>query len=94
MLGEPAHFRFFSSVQRKDDQPGQLLRSWGEGELQETDSMETTLTADESIDDAYVPVKFQSRTTELGTFELWCVSTQTDGRWKLEFSVRDDSDDE
>ena len=29
--------------------------------------------------------------TELGTFELWCVSTQTDRRWKLEFSVREEN---
>ena len=49
--------------------------------------------ADASIDEPYVPVRFQSRITELGTFELWCVSTQTDGRWKLEFSVRDDDGD-
>jgi len=30
--------------------------------------------------------------TELGMLELWCVSTKTDGRWKLEFSVREDAD--
>jgi hypothetical protein len=24
-------------------------------------------------------------------FELWCVSTKSDARWKLEFSVRDAS---
>ena len=90
VLGEPAHFRFFSSVARKDDQPGELLNAWQDDELLETDSLETTLPADASIDEPYVPVRFQSRITELGTFELWCVSTQTDGRWKLEFSVRDD----
>jgi hypothetical protein len=90
VLGEPAHFRFFSSAVRKDDQPGQVLDSWQENELVETDSLETTLPADESIDEPYVPVRFESRITELGTFELWCVSTQSDGRWTLEFSVRDE----
>ncbi len=90
VLGEPAHFRFFSSAVRKQDQPGQLLDRWQEDELLETDSLETTLPSDASIDEPYVPVRFQSRITELGTLELWCVSTQTDGRWKLEFSVRDD----
>ncbi len=90
VLGEPAHFRFFSSAVRKQDQPGQLLDHWQEDELLETDALETTLPADAAIDESYVPVRFQSRITELGTFELWCVSTQTDGRWKLEFSVRDD----
>ena len=38
-----------------------------------------------------MPVRFHSRITELGMFELWCVSTKTDGRWKLEFSVREDA---
>ena len=90
VLGEPAHFRFFSSAVRKDDRPGTVLESWNDDELVETDSLETTLPPDASIDEPYVPVKFQSRITELGTFELWCVSTQTSGRWKLEFSVRED----
>ncbi|MDZ7619126.1 MAG: hypothetical protein U1E05_19145 [Patescibacteria group bacterium] len=39
-----------------------------------------------------MPVTFRSRVTELGVLELWCVSTQSDRQWKLEFSVREDSD--
>ena len=30
------------------------------------------------------------RWTELGVFELWCVSPDSDDEWKLEFSVRED----
>jgi hypothetical protein len=90
VLGEPAHFRFFCSAVRKDDSPGLLLDRWEEQELVETDSLETVLPTDVAPDEPYVPVRFQSRITELGMFELWCVSTQSDGRWKLEFSVRDE----
>ncbi len=90
VLGEPAHFRFFSSAVRKADQPGTLLDAWTDQELVETDSLETVLPVDAALDDPYVPVRFQSRITELGMFELWCVSTQSDSRWKLEFSVRED----
>jgi hypothetical protein len=90
VVGEPAHFRFFSSSTRKSDKPGDLLDRWSDDELQETDSMEATLPADASIDEDYVPVRFQSRITELGTLELWCAGTQTDRRWKLEFSVREE----
>ena len=43
VVGEPAHFRFFSSSVRKQDQPGNLLSSWNEDELAETDSLEATL---------------------------------------------------
>lgn len=92
VVGEPAHFRFFSSAVRKNDQPGELLASWGDDELAETDSMETTLPADDSIDQSYVPVKFHSAVTELGVFELWCVNTPQERRWKLEFNVRDDAE--
>jgi hypothetical protein len=39
-----------------------------------------------------VPVRFQSQITELGVFELWCQSTKSSNRWKLEFSVRKDAE--
>jgi hypothetical protein len=93
VLGEPAHFRFFSSVVRPQDQPGDVLPQIDEDELAETDSLETSLEADGDNQDSYVPVRFQSRITELGVFELWCVSTTSDRRWKLEFSIREDSPD-
>ena len=59
VVGEPAHFRFFSSSVRKDDRPGDLLSTWTPEELSETDSLEANLPADESVDEPYVPVRFQ-----------------------------------
>jgi molecular chaperone DnaK (HSP70) len=91
VVGETAPFRFFRSATRKQDRPGDMLSHWDESELEETDSLVATLPADESRDDAYVPVHFQSHVSELGVFELWCVSTTGDRRWKLEFSVREDA---
>lgn len=91
VVGQPAHFRFFSSSTRKDDRPGDVLGAWTDDELSETDSLQAELPVDPSIEESYVPVRFHSKITELGTFELWCVSTTTDGRWKLEFSVREDA---
>jgi hypothetical protein len=90
VVGEPAQFRFFSSAVRKDDKPGTLLSSWTEDELTETDPLVATLPAGEGAEEGYAPVKFQSKITELGMFELWCQSTLSDHRWKLEFSVRDE----
>lgn len=92
VVGEPAKFRFFKSSVRKQDAPGATLANWSGEELEETASMEATLPAEEGIDEPYVPVTFHSKITELGLLELWCVSTKTDGRWKLEFSVRDDAE--
>jgi hypothetical protein len=90
IVGEPAQFRFFSSPVRKSDRPGDLLSSWSPDEVEETDSLEATLPAAEGIAGDYVPVRFRSRITELGVLELWCVSTNNTGRWKLEFSVREE----
>ncbi len=92
VVGDKATFRFFSSPVRKQDQPGDLLASWTEEELAETDSMEAALPRDEAVEEDYVPVRFQSRITELGVFELWCQSTKSAQRWKLEFSVRHDAE--
>ena len=91
IVGQPAHFRFFSSATRKDDQPGVRLQRWTDDEIIETDSLEATLPKDDAIDDHYVPVQFHTQLTELGVLELWCVSTRGSGRWKLEFSVREDA---
>ena len=91
VVGERERFRFFSSAVRKDE-PGQRLQHWSPEELVETDSMEAELTRMEGIDDDFVPVRFESKINELGIFELWCVHTESDARWKLEFSVRDDAE--
>lgn len=92
VVGKPAQFRFFSSAVRHEDQPGDVIPSWQDEEIVETDPLEATLTATAETDAGYVPVKFQTKITELGMFELWGVSTKTAERWKLEFSVRGDKD--
>ncbi|MBL8810635.1 MAG: Hsp70 family protein [Planctomycetaceae bacterium] len=91
VVGEAERFRFFSSSERKLDKPGDVLSRWAPEELTETDSLEATLPADADTEDGLVPVRFQSRITELGVLELWCVHESQDKRWKLEFSVRDDA---
>ncbi len=92
VVGEPAHFRFFSSSTRKQDRPGDRLAAWSSDELAETDSLEAVLPAEEAPIEGYVPVRFHSRITELGVLELWCVGPHADRRWKLEFSVREDAE--
>uniref|UniRef100_A0A7C4QN67 Hsp70 family protein n=1 Tax=Schlesneria paludicola TaxID=360056 RepID=A0A7C4QN67_9PLAN len=92
IVGRPAQFRFFSSAVRKDDRPGSRLTAWSPDELTETDSLEATLPAVETDGEHYVPVTFHAKLTELGLLELWCVSARGEGRWKLEFSVRQDAD--
>lgn len=91
IVGESARFRFFSSGVRPEDVPGTGIDRWSPDEIIETDSLEAVLPGSDDQEDDYVPVRFQTRITELGVFELWCVSLTDDRRWKLEFSVRDES---
>jgi hypothetical protein len=94
VTGQPATFRFFVSNTRKEDQPGKMLNSWTEEELSETNPLEATLNltledGETTSPESCVPVRFESRITELGMFELWCIGTGGEGEWKLEFSVRE-----
>jgi hypothetical protein len=86
VVGEPAEFRFLSSSIRKQDQVGSLLEDWGV-DLEERSPLEVTLKLDGQVG-TVVPVRLETRVTELGTLEVWCVSR--DGhRWKLELNIRD-----
>lgn len=92
VVGRSAQFRFFAAANRKSDTVGQTLRAWDEDELVETAPMELTLDPSSDItDEGFVPVRFHSRISELGVFELWCKSTRDDHKWKLEFSVREEA---
>ena len=42
---------------------------------------------------ATVPVTLESRMTEVGTIELWCVARDGQHRWKLELSIREPDHD-
>ena len=88
IVGEPAEFRFLSSTVRKGDPVGALIEDWGD-DLDELSPLEVTLPGQ---GDAVVPVTLESRVTEIGTLELWCVSGDGSDRWKLELNIRPASD--
>lgn len=88
VVGEPAEFRFFSSLSRKNDVPGVLIEEIAE-DMEELSPIEVFLPphTDGSREEV-VPVTLESSVTETGMLELWCVAD--DGRrWKLEFNVRE-----
>jgi hypothetical protein len=90
VVGEPAEFRFLSSTIRKQDHVGDLLENWG-SEIEELSPLEVTLNVD-GEQGAVLPVRLESRVTEVGTLEVWCVSCDGKQRWKLELNIRDKSD--
>jgi molecular chaperone DnaK (HSP70) len=87
IVGEPAEFRFFGSSVRRDDGPGAVVETWGEGELEELPPLEATLTGS-GEPGRTVPVRLEAQVTEVGTLALWCVARDGHERWKLEFNVR------
>jgi hypothetical protein len=87
VVGEPAEFRFLSSLVRKTDRPGTLIEDWGD-DLEELSPLEVTLDV-AGKDDMTVPVSLESRVTEVGTLELWCVARGGSDRWKLELNIRE-----
>jgi hypothetical protein len=93
VVGEPAVFHLLASTVRKKDQIGEIIDDW-QGEIDEVTTMETVLPASEAIEGLNViPVWLQSRVTEIGTLELWCVARDDDRkRWKLEFNLREQED--
>jgi hypothetical protein len=87
VVGEPAEFRFLSSSVRKQDHPGNLLEDWGT-EIDELSPLKVTLTMD-GQQGSVIPVRLETRVTELGTLEVWCVSRDGAHRWKLELNIRE-----
>jgi hypothetical protein len=87
VVGAPAEFRLLGSTVRRGDTTGTLVEDW-EGQIDELGPLSTTLDAPKK-EGQVVPVHLQSRMTEIGTLELWCLSRDNKQRWKLEFNVRE-----
>jgi molecular chaperone DnaK (HSP70) len=87
IVGEPAEFRFLSSTVRKADPVGALIEDWGD-DLEELSPLDVVLEVN-GQQDVVIPVTLESRVTETGTLELWCVSRDQKQRWKLELNIRE-----
>ena len=87
VVGEPAEFRFLSSTVRKGDLIGGIIEDWGE-DIEELSPLEVTLNLD-GQEDSVLPVRLETKVTELGTLEVWCVARDGSQRWKLEFNIRE-----
>lgn len=84
LTGEPAEFRFFSSVARREDKPGDVLDPIPPG-VEELSPVEVSLPA---ASESVVRVTLAADVTATGVLELWCVA-KDGNRWKLEFNVRE-----
>ncbi|MDX1546415.1 MAG: Hsp70 family protein, partial [Rhodothermales bacterium] len=89
VVGDRAVFHLLASTTRKDDGAGEIVEDWS-GQIEEVATMETQLPATEDAEGGTIlPVWIESRVTEIGTLELYCVARDADRRWKLEFNIRE-----
>jgi molecular chaperone DnaK (HSP70) len=85
--GEASEFRFFHSEVRAGDAPGGLLPD--ASELEESIRLEIAIPPPPGHEPGEeVPVRLESRVTELGNLEVYFVHEPSGDRWKLEFDVR------
>lgn len=92
VVGEPAEFRFFSSTTRGGDHPGDQVAD-AESELEETSRIEVTLPAGDAFAEGdVVPVRLETRLSDIGALELRMRHTRSDQSWQLEFTTRDAAD--
>lgn len=89
VVGEPVRFRFFGSNLRREDQAGDFLDHWSPEELTDLPEIEMTLEDPDRQAGALVPVYLESRVTELGTLQMEAVARNGQGRWQVEFNVRE-----
>jgi len=82
VVGEPVKFDFLGSHTRRHDTIGTVVEDW-EGEVEQITTVETSLEGEAG---AIVPVTLNTKVTEVGTLELWCVSREDDKRFRLEFN--------
>jgi hypothetical protein len=85
VVGERAHFRFFSSSARREDVVGTVVER--EADLEELPPIEVELPAGEGEAGQVVPVILRTHVTEIGTLEISAVDSQQ-REWRVEFNLR------
>ena len=89
IVGEPVRFRFYGSATRREDQPGEMLQDWADGELEELSEIQATLPIEGRTRGSVVPVHLAVTVTEVGTLRLEAMPVHGDERWHVELDVRD-----
>jgi len=87
LANAPVRFPIFASSTRTGDVSGALLEVDPSG-LVELPPISTVLRFGRSLTARSIAVHLRAVLTETGTLELWCLSRDTDHRWRLNFDLR------
>ncbi len=88
VVGREVEFQFMGSSQRPQDQPGDLIDSWEEDEIEPVSTLRTKMEAPGIEPGTVIPVTLQAEVTEVGTLALSLVSKEKGVKFDLEFDVR------
>ncbi len=91
-VNQPVAFSLFSSSVRTDEN-GALIHVERD-ELGELPPIRTVLRFGSKAGERRIPVGVGAHLTEVGTLDLFCVSRDTDHRWRLNFQLRRDPGEE
>jgi len=90
-VGKPVQFPLFSTTSDRIDRPGDIVEAV-ETEFKALPPIHTLFKG--STRNGTVPVHLSATLTELGTLELWCVSSnKSEERWRLEFELRREAEE-
>ncbi|GAB5402951.1 MAG: Hsp70 family protein [Aureliella sp.] len=89
-IGQPVQFPIVYSSARLADPAGKHVELNDE-QFRSLPPIRTVIEASRKLAGSTMPVTLQVQLSEIGTLQLYCQSTETDHRWKLEFDVRGSS---
>ncbi|MBF0113009.1 MAG: hsp70 family protein [Desulfamplus sp.] len=89
ITNQPVSFNIFSSSFRSGDVSGDIIDI--DDSLTPMTPLQTIIRFGKRGEIAHVPVTIEPEYTEMGTLSLWCRSTVSNHRWRLQFQLRDAS---
>ena len=87
LTNQPVKFSMFSSSFRSGDKTGDIITV--DDTLTPMTPLQTVIRFGKQGGKRSIPVMIEPEYTELGTLAMWCRSTVSSHRWKLQFQLRD-----
>ncbi len=86
----PVKFSLYSSTVRRNDRAGDVV-DVDPDTMVRLPALQTVLKYGKKGQDRQLPVRLGVEVTAIGTLELYCRSTESPHRWRLQFQLREDS---
>ena len=87
VTNQPVLFSMFSSSFRSGDKSGDILQV--DDSLTLLPPLKTVIKFGKKGEAKRIPVKVEAEYTEMGTLAMWCRSSVSSHRWKLQFQLRE-----